>query len=417
MEILATNSVSVGISLDASSNSIKSLLQVLTSGMAFTKEQGDLREAIRTAELLGISIENWQIGKRREKEKPIKIDFCIKLPSRLINKPQETNENGKMKRVRKSKIKHVTSLDESRLRCEICGYESRNSTKIKRHVRTHSNNHKYECESCSYTFKNAESLNNHISIAHSNSNNDIEVEEEVKSEELIKLYTRTSRRRRIGWSCDICGYESRDLTTIKKHVKTHSNNHKYECESCPYTFKNEESLNNHISIAHSGSNNDIRVKEEVKGEEQMELCTHSDACALDSSRIKNEDSESEDNSEMQNTSCSESVNNNNPIIVDEERNMMESEAEEPENIYSLNEAGQYVCLKCGIVIKYRSGFIRHWNAHMGVKFHCDQCGSEFSRRDKLQNHIRNKHSGGRDKPMAGPTGESNTEKSNTDEEN
>ena len=147
----------------------------------------------------------------------------------------------------------------------------------------------------------------------------------------------------------------------------------------------------------------------------MELCTHSDACALDSSRIKNEDSESEDNSEMQNTSCSESVNNNNPIIVDEERNMMESEAEEPENIYSLNEAGQYVCLKCGTVIKYRSGFIRHWNhIHIGVKFHCDQCGSEFSRRDKLQSHIRNKHSGGHDTPMAG---ESNTEMSNTDEEN
>ena len=67
MELLATNSLSVGISLEASSNSIRSLLEVLTFGTAFTKEKGDLAEAVKTAELLGISIDNWQIGRRKEK--------------------------------------------------------------------------------------------------------------------------------------------------------------------------------------------------------------------------------------------------------------------------------------------------------------------------------------------------------------
>ena len=388
MEILATNAVSVGISLDASSNSIKSLLQVLTSGMAFTKEQGDLREAIRTAELLGISIENWQIGKRKEKEKPIKIDFCIKLSSSLTNTPQETNENGKMKRVRKSKIKHVTRLGESCLKCDICGYESRNSSKIKRHVKTHSKNHKYECERCSYKFKNRESLNSHISIAHSDNDNDLMEELKEDSKELCT-------KRRNGWSCDICGYCSdKSKSYILSHIETHSNAHSHSCHLCSYTFKNENSLLKHMKIFHSN------------------------ACALDISRIKNEVSETDDISETQDFSCSELANNNNPIIVDEDRNIKESEAEEPENMYSFNEAGEYVCLKCGTVIKYRSGFIRHWNhIHIGVKFRCDQCGSEFSRRDKLQNHIRNKHSGGHDTPTAGPTGESNSEKSNTDEEN
>ena len=386
MEILATNSSSVGISLEASSNSIKCLLKVLTSGMAFTKEPEDLKEAIRTAELLGISIENWQIGKRKEKEKPITIDFCIKMPSSLTNTPQETTEDEKMKRVRKSKIKHVTRLDRSCFKCDICGHKSRNSAKMKRHVKIHSNNHKYECERCSYKFKNTHSLNSHISIAHSDNDNDLMEESKDDSKELCT-------KRRNGWSCDICGYCSARKRTILSHIETHSKAHSHSCQLCSYTFKNENSLLQHMTIFHSN------------------------ACALDISRIKNENSETEDNSEMQNTSFFETANNNNPIILDEDRIIKESEAEEPENMCSLNVAGEYVCLKCGSVFKYRSGFIRHWNTHIGVKFRCDQCGSDFSRRDKLQNHIRNKHSGGHDKPIAGPSGESNSEKSNTDEEN
>ena len=56
MEILGTTSENVAISLEASSNSIRTLLGVLTSGVTFTKEEGNLGEAIRTAELLGILV-------------------------------------------------------------------------------------------------------------------------------------------------------------------------------------------------------------------------------------------------------------------------------------------------------------------------------------------------------------------------
>ena len=42
MEILETTVDGVGISVEASTNSIRSLLGVLTSGMAFTKERGNL---------------------------------------------------------------------------------------------------------------------------------------------------------------------------------------------------------------------------------------------------------------------------------------------------------------------------------------------------------------------------------------
>ena len=55
----------VGIFLEASSNSISSLLSVLTSGVAFSKDMMDLMGVIKATELLGIHMENWQIGKER----------------------------------------------------------------------------------------------------------------------------------------------------------------------------------------------------------------------------------------------------------------------------------------------------------------------------------------------------------------
>ena len=58
----------VGITLSASSKSIVNLLKVLTSGKVFTKVKDDLLDVSLTAEMLGISFENWQIGAKRRNQ-------------------------------------------------------------------------------------------------------------------------------------------------------------------------------------------------------------------------------------------------------------------------------------------------------------------------------------------------------------
>ena len=312
MEILATTVDGVGISVEASTNSIRSLLGVLTSGMAFTKERGILMAAIRTAKILGISIENWEIGER--KKKPVS-------DTRIDNGSQKiTNENRKMEKVPKSKLKPWTRLGKA----------------------------------C--------------------------------------------------WRCDICGHESREAKTIQRHVQIHSNNHKYECLKCSYTFKNTESLNSHISIAHLDSH---KVKDEPE-----EHCTRRRS-ALDNSMIKKENSWTEDHSKIDDPSCFESGSDNDPAVV---INIKESGTQDEEMFY-INETGEHVCLKCDTVIKHHKGMIRHLKTHSGVRFYCDICGADFSRRDNLQNHIRDKHADGRDQSEDGRTAKSNYEKSSTDKEN
>ena len=387
MEILGTTYENVAISLEASSNSIRTLLGVLRSGVTFTKEEGNFGEAIRTAELLGFSIENWQVGKK--KVNPNSGSRTGMETRGLGNTPQNNND-GRIGKVKKSKIKHGTKLDKGGWMCDICGYEARDTTSIQKHIKTHSNKHKFACTRCCYSFKNAKSLDDHISIAHMNSSNDKETEQDCSQNrdesENLKLWTRKS----IGWSCNICGHCTSKKKKVLVHIQTHLKAQAHSCHQCSYTFKNTSSLRKHITIFHSNdaSLNNSKYKENVKEEEEY--------------------------SETEKSNCPDSSNSNEPVTL---RILKERD----EKMYQLNDTGDHVCLKCGTVIKSRKHFIRHWNKHIGVKFRCNYCGADFSRRDKLQEHIREKHegSGDKDKPEACPTstGQSTCDRSSTDEEN
>merc|ERR1719154_165538 len=59
-----------GVSIPASSSSIVNLLKVLATGIAITKNKLDLTDVSKTAEAMGISMENWQIGVKNNRAKP-----------------------------------------------------------------------------------------------------------------------------------------------------------------------------------------------------------------------------------------------------------------------------------------------------------------------------------------------------------
>ena len=135
-----------------------------------------------------------------------------------------------------------------------------------------------------------------------------------------------------------------------------------------------------------------RDESEISEQNHVTIFDSNDA-SLNDSILKYEGNgiEKEENSETEQSNCPESSNNNN-ILKDSD-----------EEKYHLNDTGNHVCQKCGTVIKSRKHFIRHWNKHIGVKFRCNYCGTDFSRRDKLQKHIREQHEGGGEKPEASPT--------------
>ena len=341
----------------------------------------------------------------------------------------------KVTKSKKSRIEHGTKLSKGCWMCDICGYEGRDRTTIKIHIKTHSKKHKYTCTRCCYSFKNAKSLNDHISVAHLNSSIDKEpqfsqnqdepekwnnstliyedngTEEDSgtekssskKSEKIekvrkskIKHGTKQGKHGNSCWMCDICGFKASGLFKIQRHIQIHTNKkHKFTCTRCSYAFKNAKSLNDHISIAHLNSSNDKETEEDCSQNQD------------EPEKWENEDNMTEENSETEKSISPEPNNDIKPVTV----RILN---------YNLTDTGEHVCPECGAVIKNRKHFTRHWNKHIGVKFRCDHCGADFSRRDKLQEHTREKHEGSNNgKSDASPTstGESKCDKSSTDEEN
>ena len=225
-------------------------------------------EAIRTAQLLGISIDNWQIGKKREKP-------FSGMETRSSKETQQIKYNLKMNgEDQKYNIKHGTKLKKSCWRCDICGHEAKDSRSIQRHVETHSNKHKFGCPRCSYTFKNAISLYNHMSITHHfNHINDSNKEKGRKLDEPEELLTRKIDE----WYCKICGYRSDRKRKVLVHIKTHSKAHSHRCHICSFTFKNQNYLQKHMIIFHDGSlNSSAPENEEDEREEHRETDSCSD---------------------------------------------------------------------------------------------------------------------------------------------
>merc|ERR1712096_351567 len=57
-----------------------------------------------------------------------------------------------------------------------------------------------------------------------------------------------------------------------------------------------------------------------------------------------------------------------------------------------NDDSKFGCSQCDKMFKNRTHLKRHEIYHSGVKFSCEECSSTFSRKDKLNAHIRKKHS-------------------------
>ena len=49
------------------------------------------------------------------------------------------------------------------------------------------------------------------------------------------------------------------------------------------------------------------------------------------------------------------------------------------------------CVQCDFKCKTKSGLTVHKYVHGNVKYNCNICGSQFSRRDHLQTHIKSVH--------------------------
>jgi len=297
-----------GVTIPASSSSIVNLLKVLATGIAITKNKLDLTDVSKTAEAMGISMENWQIGVKNNRAKP--------SGGQAANQPT----NGKNAKQVKKKVNNVAA--DVSMKEELDKDSSQEKT-----------DKKYSCPDCGKLFGRKDHLNRHA-LTHSG----------------------------VSYPCNICGS----------------------------SFKRKDALSNHMSKVHDtdyveDSDPVVHVKQEQFISED----------GINDTEIVNQQSLYNDKFENGQVANDEGLITNDMTGVDNESTNQEGDVQMSDGYNAnieVNAASSFPCGQCDKVFKSRTHLSRHEAVHSGIRLSCDKCSSTFSRKDKLNAHVRKKHS-------------------------
>eukprot|EP00092_Neocalanus_flemingeri_P032900 GFUD01035782.1.p1 GENE.GFUD01035782.1~~GFUD01035782.1.p1 ORF type:complete len:427 (-),score=96.28 GFUD01035782.1:70-1350(-) len=151
-----------GVSIPAQSNSIVNLLKVLATGIAISKKKGDLLDVSKTAEAMGIEMENWQIGVKNSGAKVVHAETSLK--GSKTKKPKERKAVS-MKEESVDESSSSQDKTEKKHSCADCGKQFGRKYHLNRHALTHSGIN-YPCDACGSSFKRKDVLRQHISKVH-----------------------------------------------------------------------------------------------------------------------------------------------------------------------------------------------------------------------------------------------------------
>ena len=150
------------------------------------------------------------------------------------------------------------------------------------------------------------------------------------------------------FECELCGFQGKDKYSLARHQKTHSKLlQKHPCHICQFSFRSVGAVERHVAFYHRNAD-------------------------------KTEDY-------TQNTDVEIKVEEKNTLEENEDPLGDGEEEEEKKNV------DEFRCDYCEKSIKNKKHLSRHLATHSGVSHNCPQCQSTFSRRDKLNAHIRKKH--------------------------
>ena len=272
-----------GVSIPASSNSIVNLLKVLATGIAISTNKADLTDVSKTAEAMGIDMENWQIGIKNKGAKVIQSDEQTKLKA----KPPKKTKGKKTSEVSVKEEPVESSEDNAGKKhsCSDCGKQFGRKDHLNRHALTHSAI-SFPCDACGSTFKRKDGLRFHMSKVHDTdlvedemyeaptnvkveqdvmeSNEDDEnlslnvddnsANDDVQNETVDSILSEdeaTANDAMIGE--DVNGVENQDEKSFMEDGESHNqeDESKYNCNQCEKTFKNRTHLRRH-ETSHSG---------------------------------------------------------------------------------------------------------------------------------------------------------------------
>lgn len=247
--------------------------------------------------------------------------------------------------------------DDFRFRCEHCSKGYSTEWNLLLHLRCHKDIRPYLCNSCPASFLKAEELKSHLlfcidKMYACNDCSKVFVSSQKLSEHTKSHHNKISDDAKIKkLECKVCLKRFRYPTDLINHTSSHKDDKSHRCNICGRSYKHKRHLNRHHRVSHLNL-----IEENIEN-------------TMDDLMVKNINSEN----------CEQQSNKQRIARVNEK---LKSEVKTAEN--------KRICPICKKAVwKLKTHLISHSN----VKgYRCGLCNVEFTLKQGLVRHMRNKHS-------------------------
>ena len=204
--------------------------------------------------------------------------------------------------------------------------------------------------------------------------------EETPQEESEDSQKRLSYRENNIYFCENCKYFTKIRAHLLRHLESHVEGIKYECQFCDKTFQASDSFQKHIGLHHPDQG-DAKVQSALKLTERQIISAEPRENAADRNVHIEEIflvQELFDEKEMKKENNEDSSCDPVKYLLNDKKDIL----------YKKN--GRFQCFYCGYFSRKKDHAIRHAEVHMeGLSYQC--CGKNFRLTEVYTKHLRKNH--------------------------
>ncbi|XP_072948863.1 uncharacterized protein [Epargyreus clarus] len=248
-------------------------------------------------------------------------------------------------------------------KCNVCGQECKNPSRLAIHMRKHSENRPFACSSCDKKYKDSVGLKRHIERNHNH----------------------LHRKRK--YVCEHCGKRFYTQPDVKIHMRTHTGETPYACVNCPLKFAQIGALQRH-QLRHNGErthscskcNKTFLTKEDVRRHQVAHSTEKKYVCTTCNIKFKYK------NNLRKHTKLHSDTNN---YICNYCARTFKTKGNLKLHIDKMHSDKSGYCETCS---KHVANIEVHMWRHTGKKpFKCDLCSSSYYEQKSLTRHINYRH--------------------------